>query len=270
MLSIGEFSRATSLSLKALRLYHEQGFLIPSIVDRETSYRYYDFKDLERARIIARLRELMFSLDEIKEILSKCSDDHDTVAFLVRQQNELEARIKEYKRVTTSINTIIQKEREAAHVAQKIESPKEATVPRMLVASIKTIGRYEMSSANFSKLGREFGRYINGKPLNLYFDSEYKEEGAIFESCMPIRKAKKVEGIDVKELPSVLCLSLLHTGPYIELGRTYARAFSLMNERGYKSLIPSREIYIKGPGMLFKGNPKNYLTEIQIVIANAH
>jgi effector-binding domain-containing protein len=31
-------------------------------------------------------------------------------------------------------------------------------------------------------------------------------------------------------------------------------------------VTPSREIYLKGPGMIFKGNPKNYLTEIQIFL----
>jgi hypothetical protein len=25
-----------------------------------------------------------------------------------------------------------------------------------------------------------------------------------------------------------------------------------------------REVYVKGPGLIFKGNPKNYLTEIQL------
>ncbi len=29
--------------------------------------------------------------------------------------------------------------------------------------------------------------------------------------------------------------------------------------------FPLSEIYLKGPGMLFRGNPKNYLTEIQIL-----
>ena len=29
---------------------------------------------------------------------------------------------------------------------------------------------------------------------------------------------------------------------------------------------PTREVYKKGPGLIFKGNPKDYLTEIQIVV----
>jgi len=31
-------------------------------------------------------------------------------------------------------------------------------------------------------------------------------------------------------------------------------------------VTPTRAIYIKGPGMIFKGNPKKYLTEIQMVV----
>jgi effector-binding domain-containing protein len=33
-----------------------------------------------------------------------------------------------------------------------------------------------------------------------------------------------------------------------------------------KTALPIREIYLKGPGMIFKGNPKKYLTEIQYLI----
>jgi hypothetical protein len=29
-------------------------------------------------------------------------------------------------------------------------------------------------------------------------------------------------------------------------------------------LMPTREVYLQGPGMLFKGNPARYLTEIQV------
>lgn len=47
MFSIGEFSKISGLSIKALRLYHEQGILVPEIVDQDTSYRYYDYQSVE-------------------------------------------------------------------------------------------------------------------------------------------------------------------------------------------------------------------------------
>jgi DNA-binding transcriptional MerR regulator len=41
-LGIGEFSLVTSVSIKALRLYHEKGLLIPAEIDPSSGYRYYD------------------------------------------------------------------------------------------------------------------------------------------------------------------------------------------------------------------------------------
>jgi hypothetical protein len=35
-------------------------------------------------------------------------------------------------------------------------------------------------------------------------------------------------------------------------------------EQKFYPTHPPREVYVKGPGMIFKGNPKNYLTEIQL------
>jgi DNA-binding transcriptional MerR regulator len=69
-ISIGEFAGRSRLSAKALRLYDELGVLVPARVDEETGYRYYDVGQLERARLIAALRQLAFPLAEIKEVLA--------------------------------------------------------------------------------------------------------------------------------------------------------------------------------------------------------
>ena len=37
-------------------------------------------------------------------------------------------------------------------------------------------------------------------------------------------------------------------------------------EKDIKYKLPTREIYKKGPGMIFKGNPKKYITEIQVFV----
>lgn len=41
LLSIGDFSKMTHLSIKALRHYHDVGLLAPAEVDRTSGYRYY-------------------------------------------------------------------------------------------------------------------------------------------------------------------------------------------------------------------------------------
>ncbi|MCA9095899.1 MAG: GyrI-like domain-containing protein, partial [Planctomycetaceae bacterium] len=140
------------------------------------------------------------------------------------------------------------------------------TLEPLLVAGIRMQGRYSECGKGFGRIARSLGRYICGKPLLLHYDSEYREEDADFEACMPIREHKEVDGVFVRELPGVQCVSLVHKGPYQQLGRSYAKVFEFINERKLKIILPTREVYLKGPGMIFKGNPSNYLTEIQIPV----
>jgi len=100
----------------------------------------------------------------------------------------------------------------------------------------------------------------------LYYDGEYREDDADLEACIPVRKAVNAEGISVRELPGGRCVSLLHEGPYEELGRSYAKILEYVRKKGYKTVLPTREVYLKGPGMFLRGNPQKYLTEIQILI----
>jgi DNA-binding transcriptional MerR regulator len=69
-ISIGEFSRRSRLSIKALRLYDELGVLLPARVNQTSGYRYYDAAQLEDARLVAMLRQLDLPLAAIKELLA--------------------------------------------------------------------------------------------------------------------------------------------------------------------------------------------------------
>jgi DNA-binding transcriptional MerR regulator len=68
-MSIGEFARLSRLSPKALRLYDELALLEPARVDDDSGYRYYSASQLDRAQLIAALRQLQIPLAEIKSIV---------------------------------------------------------------------------------------------------------------------------------------------------------------------------------------------------------
>jgi serine/threonine protein phosphatase PrpC len=69
LLTIGEFSRASRLSAKALRLYDELGLLRPVVVDPGNGYRRYAPDQLERARLVAWLRRIGMPLAEIRSVV---------------------------------------------------------------------------------------------------------------------------------------------------------------------------------------------------------
>src|SRR4029077_18351911 len=57
-LPIGDFSRATHLSVRMLRHYHELGLLEPVDVDLDSGYRRYAPEQIVRAQVIRRFRDL--------------------------------------------------------------------------------------------------------------------------------------------------------------------------------------------------------------------
>ena len=65
LLPIGMFSRASSLSIKALRSYHDAGILVPARVDPQTGYRNYTVDQLTDAAVIVRLRALDVPLAQV-------------------------------------------------------------------------------------------------------------------------------------------------------------------------------------------------------------
>lgn len=267
MLSIGEFSRATALTVKTLRHYHERGLLVPTHVDRDSGYRYYDPAAIERAAVIKALRQLDFSLDDIAEILRECDDDADALDYLTQQRQAIAQRMAHLRSIATALDSVIATEKNAKTMNEREFSIEDKVVAEQLIAGIRTRGRFEQCKDVFKRLGRAFGFGLAGKPGMLVYDAEYRDTDADFEPFFPVKKAKSVDSdIHVRTLPGGRALCLVHRGPYDRISQAYGRLLAQFREQNLTAATPSREIYLKGPGMLFAGNPNNYLTEVQIFV----
>lgn len=69
-LSIGDFSRATHLTVKMLRHYHQLGLLEPVQIDPQSGYRRYTPEQIPTAQVIRRFRALEMPLEEIREVIA--------------------------------------------------------------------------------------------------------------------------------------------------------------------------------------------------------
>jgi DNA-binding transcriptional MerR regulator len=265
--TVGEFSKVTGLSVKTLHFYHEKDLLAPSRIDEVSGYRYYNDAAVERARIIVALREMEFPLDDIREILSHAEDDADLLNRLEVQKVRIAQRMSREREIIRALEQVIASERAAR---EAVSAPgfrvEEKAVPEVLIATVRMRAKYSECGKGFAKVAKAAGRYISGKPFCLYHDAEYKGEDADFEAGFPIRKEVQAEGILIRRLAGETCYSLLHRGPYPQLGRSYQKLLRAVQERGREVTLPTREVYLKGPGMIFRGNPKNYLTEIQLPV----
>src|SRR5262252_2638730 len=92
-LTIGDFSRMTHLSVKALRHYHQIGLLEPVAIDTDSGYRLYDVEQVPVAQVIKRLKDLGMALDEIARVLQAPhveARNRAIVEHLQRMEDQLE------------------------------------------------------------------------------------------------------------------------------------------------------------------------------------
>ncbi len=91
LLTIGAFAARARLSAKALRLYDRLGLLTPAQVDDSTGYRYYRADQVERARLVALLRQLDMPLARIAEVLG--AEGPEAAGRLAAYWADVESRV---------------------------------------------------------------------------------------------------------------------------------------------------------------------------------
>lgn len=103
LLSIKDIGKLRGVTSQTLRFYDQIGIFKPDYVDPETGYRYYDPEQYEKLGTILELRQLNFSLDEIKEFftdrnLSKSAD------MLAKHYHDLEKEIAVKQKLADKIS----------------------------------------------------------------------------------------------------------------------------------------------------------------------
>lgn len=95
MMTIGEFSEATGLTIKALRHYDEVDLLTPAEVDPHTGYRHYDTAQVKTAASMSILREMGLSLKSVQQYLNDNTvrthvlEEHRNTVLAERQRQDL-------------------------------------------------------------------------------------------------------------------------------------------------------------------------------------
>jgi predicted transcriptional regulator YdeE len=93
MLKVGDFSKLAHVTVKALRHYDEIGLLKPVWIDRFSGYRYYALSQLPRLNRILALKDLGFSLAEIRDLLEEELPASRLREIFIQKQADLEQRV---------------------------------------------------------------------------------------------------------------------------------------------------------------------------------
>lgn len=130
------------------------------------------------------------------------------------------------------------------------------------VAYMRYQGDVTEVSKVFPKVFQAIRGKTNGAPFFNYLSMNPETKMGDMELCVPTAEVPAGNGVEVKEMPRIQAVCITHIGPYESLYEAYAEIDRYAAENGLQLMPPFREVFIKGPGMMIKGNPEKYVTEI--------
>jgi effector-binding domain-containing protein/DNA-binding transcriptional MerR regulator len=274
MLKIGDFSKLSQVSLKALRFYDEMGLLKPSQIDRFTSYRYYTVDQLPRLNRILALKDLGFSLEQIRQILEQDLAPAELRGMLRLKQAEIQQEMDGERarlvRIEARLRQIEQENPMSKYdVVIKKVSPLTVVSAREIIPQYGEIGR--LIGEVFGFLGRK-GIQPVGAPFTIWHDHDFKDTEVDAELAVPVNvsAANAVSGnekVKISQLPAAAMACVIHQGSYDDFGQAYTALGEWIEANGYRICGSNREIYLSGPES--SPDPANYVTEIQFPVEKA-
>lgn len=107
-MSIGELAKRAGVNIDTVRYYERENLVQPA-GRMDSGYRRYGTTELKRLRFIRRAKQLGFSLEDIRMLLSL--SDSSNVAEVKRTAEDklvdIELRIEELKRIGAGLRTLI-------------------------------------------------------------------------------------------------------------------------------------------------------------------
>jgi DNA-binding transcriptional MerR regulator len=248
--TIGEFARQTQLTQKALRLYDALGLLEPRFTDPQSGYRYYASDQLERAQLIAWLRQLQMPLNRIAVVLDL--DGPSAAIELIAYWHEVEAQMREQRSLVLFLESKLNPLEGKGRPMFKIETRR---VPEQKIATIQRrvfkdgIGQFipEATSTLFGLLASA-GAEPSGAPFVIYYGKVDADSDGPAEACVPFTGSLEPSGevrirIDPAHEEAFIVMTRGSVdGP--ELMQGYDALFTYMRERGQTGM-GGREVYFE-------------------------
>lgn len=262
MYKIGEFSILAKTTIKTLRYYEKENLLIPSYVDKETGYRFYDSKELITLAKIISLRQIGLSIKDIKKVLNM----KDIKEILNKRKEDIEKELNIHKKELSKINYLLEgKEMENEIIVKELP---DYTVyyKEGVIEDFSKITEFILSSADECLKTNPNMKCIEpGYCYVSYLDGEYKEKNIKIRYSQAVEESGiENETIKFEKLKPIKGICIYHKGSYSSIGKAYSKVLDYIEKNNYEICEPIRESYIDG--IWNKENEEDYLTEIQVPV----
>jgi DNA-binding transcriptional MerR regulator len=261
LLPIGMFSRASLISIKTLRAYHEAGILVPAEVDRDSGYRMYTPDQLADAAIVRRLRALDLPLDRVRDVI-QARDPDLTRRILADHEIRMQARLEETARIVAELQSGVApvthtpvhvRYEEPVDTVSVSGSVTEAQMPNFILGSLEHLLEF-VSLIEITPLGAPGTLYTADIP------DEVEHVEAVLRVPHPVGIPSTERDIRVGEVPGAWVAVLVHPGDYATMADTYRTLGAWVARNAEPSGERIREWYAVSP--LDTDTPSEWRTEI--------
>jgi len=246
-LPIGDFSRATHLSVKTLRHYHQIGLLEPVDVDTDTGYRRYATEQIVTAHIIRRFRDLDMPLDDIHAVLG-AADVETRNQVIANHLSRLETNLARTQEAVTSLRDLLDHRQASPAIDHRHLPATPAAVITDIVDRAEALTWYQGAMGELTATLRAQDINPTG-PAGGVFDTELftdeRGRATIFLPCHP--SPRPVGRVSITVIPPAELATIVHPGPHTDIDRTYGALASYVTRHALAVDGPIREYYLVGP-----------------------
>ena len=244
LLTIGEFSRTTHLSVKALRHYHDVGLLEPADIDATTGYRFYATAQVPAAQVIRRLRDLDMPLEQVRTVLEARdvgARDEAIVSHLERMEQQLE----QMQTTVASLRALLEGAEPGISVEFRSIGPARSLALRESVpwdeAESWLGGAFEQLTDVLDAT-----RLERTGPDSALYSTEFFEahSGEVIAFVPIIGETAAPSGVELCEIPGAELAVAVHRGSFDDLDQTYGALGTFVTERAIGADGPIREHYL--------------------------
>jgi DNA-binding transcriptional MerR regulator/effector-binding domain-containing protein len=244
-LTIGDFSRMTYLSVKALRHYQDLGILVPAAVDPITGYRLYHPSQVPTAQVIRRFRDLGMPLDQVKAVLD-APDVHARNELLVAHLRRMESQLEQTQATVAWLRLLL--ERSPTPIAVEYRS-----VPTTRCIAIAEPVAWDDSDAWSAGAFEELHSVLSvsgvdpaGPAGALYSNAFFEVELGAVTAFIPLGTDEPAATgrAALMDIPTAELAVTMHEGGVADIDQTYGALGTYVAEREIGVEGPIRETYV--------------------------
>jgi len=245
LVSIGEFSRMTFLSVKALRHYHETGLLAPARIDDATGYRFYDVSQITEAQVIRRFRDLDLPIEQLRAFLD-APDEQARNAVIVDHLDTMSAQLRETQDTVDSLRRMLATEATAFPVAYRDEPTLTTLAITDHVAGSDVVAWWMEAFGELHRAVRVSGAARTGTDGALFPTEFFADEAGDLVAFVPVAELPErlPTRITAYDVPAARLAVTTFDGPPLDLDRAYGAVGRWVVEQAIASAGPVRERYL--------------------------